>query len=569
MKNYLLLLCLLPFQLFAQTVLIKDVNVLDVEKRAIIPNQSVLISNDKIERVAPFKKFKKVSPDSVIDGEGKYLMPGMMDTHIHFFQSGGLYTRPDALDLTSEVSYEAEIQFGKDNAADYLRRYLRIGVTTVMDVGGPLWNFTVRDSIATSFNGPEVLVTGPLFSMVSRPQMDKGDPPIIKTTSKAAMLELFNRQLTKRPDFIKIWYIVNRENPAEKTFPLVQYLGELCRQHNLPLAVHATQLKTAKLAVKAGANILVHSVDDALIPEDFVKTLKAQNVTLIPTMNVSGGYLKVFSGQIAHQEQDLLLANPFAYNSLLDPNKIDSARWPGVLKRLYGRDLSAYQVVEDSIMESNLLKLSKAGVNIATGTDAGNIGTMHASSYLPELLGMKKAGLSNWDVIVSSTINAAKGFGLDTKTGSIKAGKTADLVLLEGNPVEDISQVSSITAVIKSGEVMDVNDILQETPTQVVQRQVNAYNARNIDAFLSTYSEDVQIFNEKGEITMEGHEAMRKVYAPMFDRVTDLYCNITNRITINNKVIDKEKVRFNGRYVDAVALYTVENGKITAVHFVR
>ena len=569
MKNYLLLLCLLPFQLFAQTVLIKDVNVLDVEKRAIIPNQSVLISNDKIERVAPFKKFKKVSPDSVIDGEGKYLMPGMMDTHIHFFQSGGLYTRPDALDLTREVSYEAEIQFGKDNAADYLRRYLRIGVTTVMDVGGPLWNFTVRDSIAKSFNGPEVLVTGPLFSMVSRPQMDKGDPPIIKTTSKAAMLELFNRQLTKRPDFIKIWYIVNRENPAEKTFPLVQYLGELCRQHNLPLAVHATQLKTAKLAVKAGANILVHSVDDALIPEDFVKTLKAQNVTLIPTMNVSGGYLKVFSGQIAHQEQDLLLANPFAYNSLLDPNKIDSARWPGVLKRLYGRDLSAYQVVEDSIMESNLLKLSKAGVNIATGTDAGNIGTMHASSYLPELLGMKKAGLSNWDVIVSSTINAAKGFGLDTKTGSIKAGKTADLVLLEGNPVEDISQVSSITAVIKSGEVMDVNDILQETPTQVVQRQVNAYNARNIDAFLSTYSEDVQIFNEKGEITMEGHEAMRKVYAPMFDRVTDLYCNITNRITINNKVIDKEKVRFNGRYVDAVALYTVENGKITAVHFVR
>lgn len=116
MKNSVLLFLLLPLQLLAQTTLIKDVSIVDVEKRRIVPDQSVLIVNERIERIAPFKKFKKIAADTIIDGIGQYLMPGMMDTHIHFFQSGGLYTRPDALDLRKLVPYEEEIQFAKDNA---------------------------------------------------------------------------------------------------------------------------------------------------------------------------------------------------------------------------------------------------------------------------------------------------------------------------------------------------------------------------------------------------------------------------------------------------------------------
>ncbi|MEL7145871.1 MAG: amidohydrolase family protein [Bacteroidota bacterium] len=569
MKNFLILLFLLPLQLLAQTILIKDVNVIDVEKRSVLPNQSVLIEDSKIVCIAALKKFKKVVPDTVIEGQGKYLMPGMVDTHIHFFQSGGLYTRPDAIDLREYVSYADEIQFGKENAKDYLRRYLSSGITTVMDVGGPLWNYTVRDSIASSFNGPNVLVTGPLFSMVDRPQMDLGDPPIIKVSSKEDVLKLFNKQLPFKPDFIKVWYIVNDRLPAEQTFPLVQYLGELCREHNLKLAVHATQLETAKLAIKAGANILVHSVENTVVPDDFVQTLLDKKITYIPTTTVSEGYFKTFSGRINHRYEDLMLANPFAYNTLLDPNKIDSANWPLALKRFYGIDTAPLRANKDSIMAANLLKVTKAGVNVATGTDAGNIGTMHASSYFHELLTMQKAGLSNWDLIVSSTLNAARGFGLAEKQGSITAGKIADLVLLNGNPTTDIHELKNIEAVIKSGELLAADEILVETAAQVAQRQVNAYNARDIDAFLATYSKDVKIFNQAGQVDMEGHEAMRKVYGPMFEAIEDLYCEITNRIVINNKVIDKEKVRFRGRYVDAVAMYTVENGKITEVRFIK
>lgn len=569
MKAPLFILLVLPLYLFGQNSIIKDVHVLDVEKQKVLENISVKIVDGKIQQIDKFRKIEVQDGDTIIDATGKYLIPGLMDAHIHFFQSGGLYTRPDAIDMTHVYSYEQEIQFAKDNAKDYMRRYLRNGITTVMDVGGPLWNYTVRDSLANTTLAPDVLVTGPLFSMVSRPQLDKGDPPIIQITTKEDVLALFNKQLPYHPDFMKVWYVVTPDLPAEKSFPLVAYLGQLCRENNLKLAVHATQLETAEWAVKAGANILVHSVDDAMIPEGFVKELKQKEVTYIPTLIVTDGYIKTFTGEIDHHPQDLKWANPAAYNSLLDPNKIQKALWPANLKVMYGQERPVTLHRRDSIMRLNLSTLYQAGVNIATGTDAGNIGTMHASSYLPELEAMQGANLSNWDLLVSSTINPAKGFEIDDRLGSIKVGKQADMVLLTANPLDDIQHLNAIEWIIKKGAILAPENILEETPEQIVQRQVNAYNARDIEAFLATYSMDVEIFNEQGEMTMKGHDKMREVYAPMFERVTNLYCEIQNRIVINNKVIDKEKVRFNDRYLDAVAMYEVTNGKITNVTFVQ
>ncbi|MDW3191759.1 MAG: amidohydrolase family protein [Cytophagales bacterium] len=569
MKARLLLLTLLPFYLFGQSTVIKDVNLLDVEKRKVLKNMSVKITDGKITQMDQLKKMSIDTGDSIIDGTGKYLIPGLMDTHIHFFQSGGIYTRPDALDLTHVFSYEEEIQFAKDNAVDYLKRYLRNGITTVMDVGGPLWNYEVRDSLAENSLSPNVLVTGPLFSMVSRPQLDKGDPPIIQVTTKEEVLQLFNQQLPYRPDFMKVWYVVTPDLPAEKSYPLVAYLGELCRENNLKLAVHATQLETAKLAVKAGANILVHSIDDVLIPQEFISEMKKKQVTYIPTMIVGDGYFKTFTGVMDHHPQDLKWANPAAYNSLLDPNKLDKSAWPERLKVLYGLKRPARLEQQDSIMRVNLRNVFNGGVNVATGTDAGNIGTMHASSYLPELEAMSKSELSIWDLLVSSTINAAKGFSLDARLGSIKVGKEADLVLLGADPLQDLQHLNAIEWVMKGGELLTPDKILVESPAQIVQRQVNAYNARDIDAFLDTYSADVKVYNEKGEMTLKGHAKMRERYGLMFERVTNLYCEIVNRIVINNKVIDQEKVRFNDNSLEAVAIYEVTDGKISKVTFVR
>ena len=107
-----------------------------------------------------------------------------------------------------------------------------------------------------------------------------------------------------------------------------------------------------------------------------------------------------------------------------------------------------------------------------------------------------------------------------------------------------------------------------ETAEDVVDRQLEAYNARDIDKFVETFSEDVEIYNLKGTLTMKGHDQLRKAYDALFKNTPNLHCRIVNRIKINNKVIDLENVDMNERLVEAVAIYEVTDGKITKVTFV-
>ena len=109
----------------------------------------------------------------------------------------------------------------------------------------------------------------------------------------------------------------------------------------------------------------------------------------------------------------------------------------------------------------------------------------------------------------------------------------------------------------------------EETPEAVVNRQLEAYNARDIEWFISTYSEDIEIYDINGKLTMKGHDALRQGYADFFKNTPNLHCHIENRITINNKVIDKENVTAGERTFDAVAIYEVSEGKIIKVTFVR
>ena len=115
----------------------------------------------------------------------------------------------------------------------------------------------------------------------------------------------------------------------------------------------------------------------------------------------------------------------------------------------------------------------------------------------------------------------------------------------------------------------DKNTTQSDTAEDIVNKQLDAYNARDIDKFVDTYSEDIEIYDLNGKMTMKGHTQLRERYAALFKNTPDLDCRIENRIKINNKIIDKENVIMNGRKVEAVAIYEVVDGKIKKVTFVR
>lgn len=108
-----------------------------------------------------------------------------------------------------------------------------------------------------------------------------------------------------------------------------------------------------------------------------------------------------------------------------------------------------------------------------------------------------------------------------------------------------------------------------KNPEKIVQTQVEAYNNRDIEAFLDTYDDNIKIYDYPNTFRYEGKEKMRKIYASLFKEVPNLFCEIKKRIIIDNKVIDEEYVRVNDKYVSAVAIYEVKDNKIIKVTFLH
>ena len=208
-----------------------------------------------------------------------------------------------------------------------------------------------------------------------------------------------------------------------------------------------------------------------------------------------------------------------------------------------------------------------AGI-IATGTDAGNIGTQHAGSYFNELKAMQDGGLSLWDLVTASTINGAKAIGRQSSSGSLVKGKTANMVLLNANPLDDLSNWRKIDKVINRGIVLQPDSLIKNSPELLAQQQLNGYNAHDIDAFLAPYADDAEIYSLDGKLQMKGKEQMRKEYTEVLKR-PGLYCRVVNRIVQGNTVIDHEEIHATGlkKPFYGIAIYIIKNGKIQKVYF--
>jgi len=329
----------------------------------------------------------------------------------------------------------------------------------------------------------------------------------------------------------------------------------------------ATERITAQRAVEAGADFLVHSVDDEIIADAFVQLLKQKKTVLCPTLVVMGNYGKVLGDHYHFSTDELNLANPETIGTVLDYPWPDTSLAKTYIKSMDSPLQVARQNITDSIMMVNLQKLINGGVIIATGTDAGNTGTQHASSYFTELEAMQKTGMSVWQLLEASTINGAKAMGQEKEWGSIAKNKMANLLLLWANPLDSLSNWRKITQVIHKGVALLPETLVNNSAEYLVQQQLNAYNAHDLDAFLEPYAEDVELYEFPGKLIMKGKDAMRKDYE-FITKVPKLYCKVQKRIIQGNMVIDHEEVSgFGPKPLYAVAIYVIEFGKITKVYF--
>ncbi|MFH2006348.1 MAG: amidohydrolase family protein [bacterium] len=550
--------------------------VIGTRVRTVVTNATVLIKGDRIVAVGPKDQVQVPSTADVIDGRGKYVIPGLVDGHIHFFQSGGLYTRPDGLDLRKRRPYTAELQWIRSHMDDVFRRYIRSGVTTVVDLGGPLWNFDVRDQARKARVAPRVFVAGPLIASYQPKPLTTKDPPILRVNTVAEALALVRQQVAKKTDLIKIWYVASKKLVEDKLalhpdrfYPIVQAVVRESHRHGVKVWVHATELEIARKAVVAGADVLVHSVRDRDVDDAFVTLLKTKQVIYIPTPWVFSSYAAVYSKQLRLMKVEHLRGNPMIIGTLFDMHQLDNGELGPRQRKLQA---NPEPIVPSPIILRNLKRLHRAGVTVAAGTDAGNVGVLHGPAIFHDFALMSEAGLSNHDILLTATWNGARLLGLGKELGSVEPGRLADLVVLNSNPLTDIQNAADTHLVFKGGQVYAPGQVVPLPPEDVAQIQLNAYNARDLESFLAVYSPDVKVYAFPDKLLFQGKSALRERYGAFFRKAKVLHCRLVRRIRQGRFVIDREHVTTSipGReQIEATAIYDIRDGLINTVWFLK
>ena len=192
---------------------------------------------------------------------------------------------------------------------------------------------------------------------------------------------------------------------TERSSPARKATIQESHRHGIRVVVHATQLETARAAVKAGADVLAHIVTDREVDEEFIKLLKDNNIILTPTLIVFERYDEVLSQQVKLTSAEFEIANPYVVSTLFDIRGLPSEDIP---KRVMEQIKNPQPVSLNPVVLKNLKLLQDAGVTIAAGTDAGNIGTLHGPYLFREFELMAEAGLSPLQILTAATINGAK-----------------------------------------------------------------------------------------------------------------------------------------------------------------
>ncbi len=395
---------------------------------------------------------------TVTDVSGLWIVPGLIDAHVHLSQTGWADGRPDALDLREHYPYEA-VQAGLRQAPErWFRSYLCSGVTAVFDVGGYPWTWGLREPAERDLFAPHVAAAGPLLSTLDFWLNLPAERQFIHLTDADSARQGVSYLAAHASSAVKVWFFPVASNDFDAMAAAVITTGEEARRAGLPLIVHATGLREAKVALRAGAHLLVHSVWDREVDEEFVALAREAGTIYSPTLTVAAGYDRMFAA--AASGETPRVDDP---NGCVDPKTMERLARTGELGRgmVDPADLArrAEQTAERSrIMAANLRRLHTAGIPIAMGTDAGNPLTLHGPSVYAEMEAMEAAGMSPIAVLTASTLGGARALGRDD-LGTLAPGKAADLLVVAADPAASIANLRRLRYVARGGVLRGIDEL--------------------------------------------------------------------------------------------------------------
>lgn len=416
----------------AQDLLIENVTLIDGAGAPPRSGVSVLVDDGRIARIVGANDAQPEAA-SRIDGEGKFLIPGLIDTHIHL-RGGRDYAQGNRRERN------ASFEQGKSALASYLYS----GVTSIYDAGNfPDYIMKLRaDERAGVIQGPRIFATG---GIVTYPGSHGGGPGATLVDDWPEAIPALDEHLAREPDVVK-FTLEERGWGARPLIPklpidLLQRLTEYYNDHGVRTTIHTSSELRARQAIYAGVDTLAHTVIQGPISEDFARLMGAKKIPISTTLTIGENYSRL-------AEHPEYLDQPL-YRAAFSEEEITELK-TNTRKEFQERPWTWWMKIMTPIAQQNMRQVHDAGGVLALGTDQSNGAAVHREMEL-----LADAGVAPLEIITVATLNGAIFLGKEKELGSIVVGKAADMVLLNTDPTADINNAKDIYMVIKNGDVID------------------------------------------------------------------------------------------------------------------
>jgi len=423
---------LMPLAAFAGSLLIDNVTLIDGTGRPPVTAASVLVTGDRISRVSG-QPIDPPADTRRIDGTGKYLIPGLMDMHIHL--QGSAEVTPEGLTKTA---------LDRSKGIRALHSYLYLGVTSIFDAGNdPDYILGLRDEERSGkLISPHIFAAG---GIVTYPGSHGSNKFATLVDSWPQAIPALEAHIARQPDMLKLTFEEHGwgSRPMISILPvdLMQHIIEFYNDHGIRTTVHASSEYRARQAIFAGIDTLAHPVIQGPVSDGFVKLMGAKKIPMVTTLTIGEHYSRL-------AEHPEYLDGPM-YRATLTADEIHELKT--VKRKEYQqRKWTWWMKIMTTIAQENVRKIHEAGGVLAAGTDQTTGPDLHRELEL-----LADAGIPPSDIIRIATLNGAVFLGKEKDMGSIEVGKIADLVLLAADPTKDIRNTEQVVQVIKAGQVID------------------------------------------------------------------------------------------------------------------